>query len=655
MVTIDATIGENGLFKKAQEIQDYLVNSQTSDEEEINKLLSEIEGSTNSNNAGGEETNKEITVEVQAIPTSSTITINASGSNAQGKIENGTYRYYIRKVEVGSEFSEKNGTGETCIIEELEQDTEYEIKVECEDEEGNIGSKTITVKTLKVTDADIEEGAITFDNLTWNNKQASITIKTNTDYIIEYQINSTNGTWIRGSKISTIANGLHHGDIVNARLTDGTNSGDYTTYNVIDNIVPIINSFTVENVTENSIKVSVNAEDNESGLAESGTYAYYKNGSLVETSESNTCTYTGLTAQTEYELKVIVKDQGGKTSERIVKGTTSKKKSEIEQARDDGTIFDKTTDLKDDEDNTIWIPGGFGIDEESSTNQDEGIVITDKDGNEFVWVPVPDPSTMFVYQTATLSDDVTKTNKYSKLRLREEDEEDLTASIPGDFSTGKLREPDVVTYVDLNPDYMNKLGYNSINEMASGLVKEYTEMANSIEKYYGFYIGRYELSGTKSKPTVQKGTVITLEDWYGYKKLCEEVIQNNSYAKSIMIYGCQWDETMSWLKRTKFAGQEEKVDKDSRSWGNFVDSTGEANIEGAGKIQITGYSKYWSANNIYDLAGNYHEWTQEACDFINRVKRGSYYMNSSPVSIRLQGASDVIDGFVTARVALIVN
>ena len=30
-------------------------------------------------------------------------------------------------------------------------------------------------------------------------------------------------------------------------------------------------------------------------------------------------------------------------------------------------------------------------------------------------------------------------------------------------------------------------------------------------------------------------------------------------------------------------------------------------------------------------------------------------MNSSPVSIRLQGASDVIDGFVTARVALIVN
>ena len=517
LITIDATIGENGLFKKAQEMQDYLKNAQTADEEAINEVLEEMEGSTSSNNAGGEETNKEITVEVQASPTSSTITINASGSNAQGKIENGTYRYYIRKVEVGSEFSEKNGTGETCIIEELEQDTEYEIKVECEDGEGNIGSKTIKVKTLKVTDADVEEGAITFENLTWRNKQASITIKTNTDYIIEYQVNSTSGEWIRGSKISTIASGLHHGDIVNARLTDGINAGNYTTYNVIDeieprititkgavtsnsititvkgedeesgmeesaryryyikkqgegdtsykektgtgnsctitgleqetgytvkvevediagntgkgeenittdkvtggteqgaitfdslswsnrqasvvirtntsykieyqvngtnvnnwtegntvattvnglhhgdivyarltdginsggytsynvidSIAPTINSFTVENVTENSITVSVEAVDNQSGLAQSGTYAYYKNGSLVETSESNTCIYTGLTGGIEYELKVIVKDQAGKTAERITSGTTKEPLPTVEEKLKEG-------------------------------------------------------------------------------------------------------------------------------------------------------------------------------------------------------------------------------------------------------------------------------------------------------------------------------
>ena len=47
LVTIDATIGENGLFKKAQEMQDYLKNAQTADEEAINDILSEIGGSTN--------------------------------------------------------------------------------------------------------------------------------------------------------------------------------------------------------------------------------------------------------------------------------------------------------------------------------------------------------------------------------------------------------------------------------------------------------------------------------------------------------------------------------------------------------------------------------------------------------------------------------
>ena len=95
------------IFEEAAGIVKYRIRKQESEKKlehtklnllRINDILSEIEGSTNSNNAGGEETNKEITVEVQAIPTSSTITINASGSNEQGKIENGTYRYYIRII-----------------------------------------------------------------------------------------------------------------------------------------------------------------------------------------------------------------------------------------------------------------------------------------------------------------------------------------------------------------------------------------------------------------------------------------------------------------------------------------------------------------------------------------------------------------------------
>ena len=110
--------------------------------------------------------------------------------------------------------------------------------------------------------------------------------------------------------------------------------------------------------------------------------------------------------------------------------------------------------------------------------------------------------------------------------------------------------------------------------------------------------------------------------WYGLKKACQEVIKNNTEVKSTMIYGCQWDETMSWLKRTKFVGEEEKVDEDSRSWGNYKDSTSPANVSGYGSEQNTGYSENWSANKIYDLAGNYLDWTQEAFATFYRMNRG---------------------------------
>ena len=329
-----------------------------------------------------------------------------------------------------------------------------------------------------------------------------------------------------------------------------------------------------------------------------------------------------------------------------------------------GDLFDKTTEIKDDEGNSVWIPKDFGIDEDSATNQDEGIVITDEIGNEFVWVPVPDPSTMFktVEEPVTLSDGVTKTNKYSKLRVREEDKEYYTASIPGDDSSGKVREPDVLTDEDYaDGKYYGELEYGIITDMAEDLVREYNEMARSIETYHGFYIGRYELSGTKESPTVKAGAVLTASSanmWYGLKKACQEVIKNNTEVKSTMIYGCQWDETMSWLKRTKFVGEEEKVDEDSRSWGNYKDSISPANVSGYGSPQDTGYSENWSANKIYDLAGNYFDWTQEALSTYYRIYRGGYYNSSGsyvPGSDRVNRHPNYTSSSFTARATLIIS
>lgn len=81
-----------------------------------------------------------------------------------------------------------------------------------------------------------------------------------------------------------------------------------------------------------------------------------------------------------------------------------------------------------------------------------------------------------------------------------------------------------------------------------------------------------------------------------------------------MIYGNQWDRVMNWLEETGAKTQEE-VYQDSSSWGNYSNyntSNPEHQVDGAGEdILPSGTSEYWKANNIYDLAGNANEYTQE--------------------------------------------
>ena len=302
-------------------------------------------------------------------------------------------------------------------------------------------------------------------------------------------------------------------------------------------------------------------------------------------------------------------------------------------------IFDNTTKVIDESGDEVWIPGGFGLDEESATDADDGIVITDAKGNEFVWIPVPDYTTMYedTAGSVKLSGVETTTSVYSKLRQRSGDS--YTVTIPG--QTTGIREPDVLSSYDTDASYYQTiLGYGSTKLMADAFVDEYTATYNSIKKYKGFYIGRYELTGTVSEPTVQQGQeVLTASssqagNWYNLKKACSNIV-SSSYAQSEMIYGNQWDEVMSWLVKTGEKTDSE-VNSNSASWGNYSNSTGNA-AEGSGTKRTSGYSEYWKANNIYDLAGNCREWTQEANLTDGRVGRGGRYSGTGsirPASLR---------------------
>ena len=237
-------------------------------------------------------------------------------------------------------------------------------------------------------------------------------------------------------------------------------------------------------------------------------------------------------------------------------------------------------------------------DEENYAFQEN--VGSDLKGNQWVWVPVENPKSLYkensegleVLGNLGIKTYIYSTGVYTK------------NSLPGN-SPG-TREPDTAYYYD-NDDRAKEAGFTDLREMSEAIVKEYAEMIESIEKYNGFFIGRHELSENGGK----KGNTLRNQNWYYMYKTCKELIDNES-SKSSMVWGVQWDAACIWLKKCGY-----NID-DSTFWGNY-----EKNEEDEINIKATGENEKWKANNIYDLAGNCMEWTQETCNVIHRTVRDS--------------------------------
>ena len=131
------------------------------------------------------------------------------------------YTFYIKKTaEADSAYMQIENTTNTSVTKgELEQNTSYTIKVEVADLAGNKGQATKEVTTGKIADAEggLTKGAIIASSPVWSNGTASITLSTNSGLTIQYQKNGISGSWAAGTNVT----GLHHKDIVFARLTDG--------------------------------------------------------------------------------------------------------------------------------------------------------------------------------------------------------------------------------------------------------------------------------------------------------------------------------------------------------------------------------------------------------------------------------------------------
>lgn len=263
-------------------------------------------------------------INIDIVGNTSEITATAIAiDNETGIDENSNYIFYIKKETEDSYKQIQKDKSKICKITGLEANQVYIIKVKIEDKAGNLGTKEVKATTQKIPDA-TEAGIINFGAPIWNNGQAEITISTNAEYQIEYQINGTTGKWTRGTQVTN----LNHNDVIYVRLTDGSNSGNYATTTIIDNIKPEITINTKKSTSE--IKVEAIAKDNESGIDENATYTFYikeaskPDSSYVEKQKTNQsiCNIEGLEAKKVYTIKVEVEDKAGnKETKEITEST----------------------------------------------------------------------------------------------------------------------------------------------------------------------------------------------------------------------------------------------------------------------------------------------------------------------------------------------
>ena len=293
------------------------------------------------------------------------------------------------------------------------------------------------------------------------------------------------------------------------------------------------------------------------------------------------------------------------------------------------------------------------------TQTDINVFNLQKDKNQYVWVPVKDISRIYgIDNNGKLWG---KLYNFSSSGKSANNWSESTSGVMSISNKTGYREPDVTHYnyeYDIDSDLQNYMDGKTQYELLSKELEEYFYTTiKSIQKYGGFYIGRYETGDLSSTAVVKRmNTDINYQNWYTMYDKCKKIKGNNQNVITSLIWGSLWDETLTWLVESKATisdGSEltySLVGSDSTSWGNYRNATfnyisSSATIpeeispksENSSIIIPTGSSSYAKANNIYDLAGNVNDWTLETSSTYQRVYRGSSYSNDSPADYRSHG------------------
>ena len=344
----------------------------------------------------------------------------------------------------------------------------------------------------------------------------------------------------------------------------------------------------------------------------------------------------------------------------------------------DRTTSESTTVIaKDKKGNQVVVPGGFKISSASGESVQQGIVIEDKDGNQFVWVPVSNKNgdgsnkivkddgseveiTLGRYTFATSSPGTPAI----KQKGSEYDQTTLAQATAGTLDT----KHKVGSYYELNGSRTSneKSDTTGTNTTAKNL-KEFIEKTESNK---GFYIARYEASygsgynssGTdtatkfaNAKPLSKVSTANSTSSM-NYKEgtlwnfitqpqaalVSQNMYKNDKYVESDLINSYAWDTAIVYIQAMG-----------NSNYANQTDGNG--TLKNTGSTEDEKCKIFDMAGNLYELTTEYSTNTTSSRAYLCTSRGGNYYGSGLYTSSRSSGSATISYDFVSFRPLLYVK
>ena len=274
------------------------------------------------------------------------------------------------------------------------------------------------------------------------------------------------------------------------------------------------------------------------------------------------------------------------------------------------------TIFKDVNGEQVPIPEGYIVSENSDENiVNKGLVISDSRGNEYVWISCTVDSS---------------SNKLQYKRTEwgvEKDGTDNSRAIKDELT---LKDIDV-TYSKTDTD-------NGINEeISKEIVAQINAEKESIKKYGGYYIGRYEV-GKDNKTAVIKAEQ---EPYVNIKwSKAYELAKGIGGGEGATTYLCSsysWDTAINFIQNTTEKNYATSIIGFNGNWKSqeVKDSSGKV-IKPVNTAQRLNTGLTTALCNIYDMGGNVGEFTTELNPGTSEtvVLRGGDGSNNGPAGDR---------------------